>query len=109
MHFGRLVGALSAFIAASKETTSESKFGLPTNTSYNLTAIKDCDLYKVSHSDLIKLCVDTKKLRYNFVRQWIQNKLLESINIKSDKIVEVKSLGLTKKALYNFITNFAIQ
>lgn len=43
--------------------------------------------------------IDTQTIRYNFVRLWIQNKCLEKIKANINKIIEVKSVGLSEKAL----------
>jgi len=43
--------------------------------------------------------IDTKKMRYDFIRNWIQNKLLEKIKANTNKIIEAKSVGLSEQAM----------
>lgn len=43
--------------------------------------------------------IDTKKMRYDFIRNWIQNKLLEKIKANTNKIIEAKSVVLSEQAM----------
>lgn len=97
MHYGRLVGALSTNISATST-------GATSNNSYILTAIKDCELYRVTHNQIIQLLIDAKQLRYIFICKYVQTKFLEKINIKTDKkITEVKSVGISELAMNHFM------